>query len=70
MMASFIPLTQLSEPSNAHAASTAPKKMTCMFCQLEFRTDREYERHLEQLHPGWAMMLLQKIGMNIARENG
>ncbi|HWR15778.1 MAG TPA: hypothetical protein VN577_13200 [Terriglobales bacterium] len=70
MMTSFIPLTQLNGAPSATVSGTQTKKHVCMFCDMEFRGEKEYERHLEELHPGWAMMLLQKMGMKIARENG
>lgn len=69
-MTSFIPVTQLTGPSNFDAVPETPATPSCMFCGITLRTDKEYERHLEQLHPGWAMVLLQKMGMKIARENG
>jgi hypothetical protein len=70
-MTSFISIAQLTRPSTFASTETAnPAKPSCMFCGVALRSDREYERHLEQLHPGWAMVLLQKMGMKIARENG
>jgi hypothetical protein len=70
-MRNFIPLAQLNGPSpNLTPTPAASNKMICMFCQAEFRSDVEYASHLDNLHPGWAMLLLQKMGMKIARENG
>lgn len=71
-MTSFIPLAQLTGLTTS-SYTTAPKAATthtCMFCKVQLRSEREYERHLEQLHPGWAMTILQKLGMTIVRENG
>jgi hypothetical protein len=72
IMTTFIPLAQLAGPKTftQRTASTAAAKHECMLCKAHLRSEREYERHLEQLHPGWAMLFLQKLGMTIARENG
>jgi hypothetical protein len=70
-MTSFISIAQLTGPSQFASSTTAtPAKPSCMFCGITLRADKEYERHLEELHPGWAMVLLQKIGMKVVRENG
>lgn len=69
-MLNFVPLSQLGPANHLMAAEAAPKKPVCMFCRTELRDDAAYEQHLNALHPGWPMMLLQKMGMKIARENG
>ena len=69
-MLNFVPLSQLGPANHLMAAEAVPKKTVCMFCQLQMRDEGAYEQHLSAIHPGWAMVLLQKMGMKIARENG
>jgi hypothetical protein len=70
-MTSFISIAQLTgAPQFGSSEVVGPAKPSCMFCGTPLRNDREYERHLEELHPGWAMVILQKMGMKISRENG